>query len=121
MSAGHGPQRPLSEYREYPLETMRERMAADHDNARRLARGLDAIEGLAVDLDQVVTNIIYMQVTEQRLDLAAWSDCMVGHGVLTGGFGPERFCRWVTHPGVGAGDIDRAVERAADAVQRALG
>lgn len=102
------------------LNTTNEGMVQDHENASRLARGLDAIEGLAVDLSRVVTNILYMQVTEDRLDLAAWSDFMARHGVLTGRFEPERFCRWVTHPDIAADDIDRAVGLAAQAVHSAL-
>ncbi|MDE2707031.1 MAG: beta-eliminating lyase-related protein, partial [Gemmatimonadota bacterium] len=102
------------------LDTMNERMVQDHENASRLARGLDAVEGLAVDLSRVVTNILYMQVTEDRLDLEAWSDFMARHGVLTGRFEPERFCRWVTHPDIAADDIDRAVELATEAVHWAL-
>ena len=40
MSRDHGPQRPLSEYREYPLETMRERVQdlADDLSRRRTVR-----------------------------------------------------------------------------------
>ncbi len=102
------------------LDTTNERMVQDHEHAARLAIGLDAVEGLAVDRSRVVTNILYMQVTEDRLDLAAWSDFMARHGVLTGGFEPERFCRWVTHPDIAADDIDRAVELAAEAVHWAL-
>ncbi len=102
------------------LDTMNERMVQDHENASRLARGLDAVEGLAVDLSRVVTNILYMQVTEDRLDLEAWSNFMARHGVLTGRFESERFCRWVTHPDIAAEDIDRAVELAAEAVHWAL-
>ena len=102
------------------LDTTNERIAQDHENASRLASGLDAVEGLAVDSSRVVTNILYMQVTEDRLDLAAWSDFMARHGVLTGRFEEERFCRWVTHPDIAADDIDRAVALAAEAVHCAL-
>ena len=44
MSAGHGPQRPLREYREYPLETMRERVQdlADDLSRRRTVRDYSA-------------------------------------------------------------------------------
>jgi threonine aldolase len=101
------------------LDTMRERMAGDHENARRLARGLDSIEGLAVDLDQVVTNILYMRVTDEKLDLELWSKYLARHGVLTGGFQAGRYCRWVTHHGIGVNDVDRAVQIVADAFQQA--
>jgi threonine aldolase len=102
------------------LEQIGEGMAQDHENARRLAIGLDAIDGLAVDVDDVVTNILYMTVTEDGFDLDTWSDYVALHGVLAGPFQPHRICRWVTHPGIGADDVERALQIAASAAVRAL-
>ena len=41
------------------LETMIDRLAEDHANARRLAEGIAAIRGLATDPARVQTNILY--------------------------------------------------------------
>lgn len=49
------------------LTEMIERLADDHDNARRLAQGLAAIPGIEIDADAVRTNIIYFQVSDERI------------------------------------------------------
>jgi threonine aldolase len=101
------------------LERVGEGMAQDHKNARRLADGLDSIEGLAVAVDDVVTNILYMTVVD-GFDVDTWSDYVGRHGVLTGSFQPQRVCRWVTHPGIGADDVEYALQVAEDAAVRAM-
>ena len=102
------------------MDTIRQSVALDHENAQRLAVGLDAIDGLAVDVAAVVTNILYMTVTEDGFDPGTWSDYVGRHGVLTGSFQPQRVCRWVTHPGIGAHDVEHSLEVAAAAAGRAL-
>lgn len=42
------------------LETMIDRLADDHANARLLAQGISEIPGLYVDLDRVETNMVYV-------------------------------------------------------------
>jgi threonine aldolase len=49
------------------LEEMAPRLAEDHANARRLARGLAVIEGLEVDLAAVETNLVYIKVVHPEL------------------------------------------------------
>jgi threonine aldolase len=44
------------------LKTMVERLAEDHANARRLAEGLAQIEGIRIEVERVVTNILYFTV-----------------------------------------------------------
>ncbi len=92
------------------LEEMVERLAEDHANARRLARGLAAIPGLSCDADAVETNILYYGVS--GASPAAFVQGMAERGVLAGGN------RMVTHYGITASDIDRALE-VAEAVMAA--
>lgn len=47
----------------HALRHHRDRLAEDHDNAARFARGLADTPGLAVDLDAVQTNIVRFRVT----------------------------------------------------------
>ena len=46
----------------YALEHHVERLAEDHERARRLARGLAELPGIAVDADRVETNIVIFDV-----------------------------------------------------------
>ncbi|UCG48979.1 MAG: low-specificity L-threonine aldolase, partial [Phycisphaerales bacterium] len=44
------------------LEQMVDRIAEDHENARRLAEGIAGISGLSIDASRVQTNIVYFEV-----------------------------------------------------------
>ena len=46
----------------YALENNRERLTVDHDNAKILAKGLDEINGIEINPDDVETNIINFRV-----------------------------------------------------------
>ena len=90
------------------LEQMVERLSEDHDNARRLAEGLADLEGLSLgDLEQVKTNIIYIDLT---LDLSAYEAVqkLERAGVRVNPVGSHRL-RAVTHHGITAEDVDTAV------------
>jgi threonine aldolase len=89
------------------LETMIDRLAEDHENARLLAEGLATIQGLSIDPARVPTNIVAFGIDEQwemRDFLAALS----AKGVLALPIGPDRV-RMVTHYGIERGDIERAL------------
>jgi threonine aldolase len=87
-----------------------ERLAEDHANARVLAEGLAAIDGVAIDPGLVETNIVIFDVAEPAALVAA----LAAAGVEMSVFGPH--VRAVTHL-----DVDRAaVERAVAAVAAAL-
>jgi threonine aldolase len=93
----------------YALDHNVDRLADDHANARRLAEGL-AAAGLPVELEQVETNFVLLDVA--RLGLGA-DDAVArlrGEGVLLS-FGAEReILRAVTHLGISAEDVEQAVE-----------
>jgi threonine aldolase len=87
-----------------------ERLAVDHANARLLAEGLAALDGVDLDPATVETNIVIFGVA----DPAALVDALAAQGVEMVAFGPR--VRAVTHL-----DVDRAgVERAVEAVASAL-
>ena len=50
------------------LTEMVDRLAEDHVNAKALASGLAEIQGLLIDPDAVVTNIVYFRVAKNRMD-----------------------------------------------------
>lgn len=87
------------------LETMVERLAEDHAHARLLAQA--AAEALpdAVDLDQVQTNIVYLE----DVDAPAICAALRAEGVLAGAM-DTRTVRLVTHPDLTPDDVARAAE-----------
>jgi len=88
------------------LEQMVDRLAEDHTNARRLAKGISQIDGLSTDLLKVQTNIIYFDLTSDRLTAEEFIARLGKKGIrLLCVAGPCRF-RVVTHYGIGSDDID---------------
>jgi threonine aldolase len=95
----------------YALEHHIDRLAIDHENAKRLASGLGKIGPFAPNDPQ--TNIVVADVLEGGLD--DWLARFAGAGVLAVPFGPTRF-RMVTHLDIAAEDIDEALRRIEHAV-----
>ncbi len=100
----------------YALEHNIERLADDHARARRLAEGLhDA--GVPVDLDQVETNFVQVDVAPLGLSAEEALERLAQQGVgLSMTVHPTRL-RAVTHLDIDDDDI----ERAAELIPRALG
>jgi threonine aldolase len=99
----------------YALQHNVERLAEDHENARRLGEAL-AEAGLPVEVDQVETNFVLLDVG--RLGLGA-DDAVArlrGEGVLLSFAARKDVLRAVTHLDVSAEDIRRGGE----AIPRAL-
>src|SRR6187200_2598329 len=100
----------------YALEHHIDRLAEDHLRARRLAEGVHEA-GVPVDLDQVETNFVQVDVAPLGL---AWDEALARlaeQGVgLSATMHPTKV-RAVTHLDVGDEDIERAVEL----IPRALG
>ncbi len=96
------------------LEQMVERLAEDHENCKRLAIGLADFPQIEVDVERVVTNIVNFSVRGQEGQRLSEAETniflakMREHGVLMGTMG-EGIIRAVTHYGVGADDIDKAL------------
>jgi threonine aldolase len=90
------------------LDTMVDRIGDDHVNARDLATRLEEIDGLTIDLTQVQTNIILVDLAE-RLDKSEdFTKRLSEHGVLALPFGLHRL-RLVTWHEIGRAEIDSAV------------
>jgi threonine aldolase len=92
-----------------------ERLAEDHERARRLAEGL-AAAGLPVDLDQVETNFVGLETAPLGLTADEARARIREQGVLVGNLRPG-VLRIATYLGVTDEDVDRATE----AIPRALG
>jgi threonine aldolase len=100
----------------YALEHHLDRLAEDHVRARRLGEGLyDA--GVPVDLDQVETNFVQVDVAPLGLSPAEALERLAQQGVGLSMTIHPTILRAVTHLDVDDDDVDRAVEL----IPRALG
>jgi threonine aldolase len=89
----------------YALDHNVDRLAEDHANARTLASGLAALEGVTLDPGEIETNIVIFEVGDPEALCAG----IERHGVRMGAVGP-RSVRAVTHLDVDAEGIQRAIE-----------
>ena len=87
------------------LDTMVDRLAEDHENARALAEGLAGLPGIDCDLSRVQTNIVYFRL--KTMDSASFLAACSGQGLRGGGRGDR--VRFVTHYGIGPADVQRAL------------
>jgi threonine aldolase len=90
------------------LETMVDRLAEDHVNARRLAEGISRIPGLFTEPGRVRTNILYIDLTDHRFLDDEFMTLLEKQGLRLSHPGPARF-RMLTHYGIGATEIDEAL------------
>jgi len=91
------------------LQTTVERLADDHANARRLARGLENIPGLSVPRVEVPSNIVMFE-SALAVSGADFTRRMNTLGVQFGDRGNNCY-RAVTHRMVDSADIDEALDR----------
>ncbi|MFZ1915089.1 MAG: low-specificity L-threonine aldolase [Dehalococcoidales bacterium] len=91
------------------LETMVDRLAEDHSNARKLAAGLAQIRGIALAQAKVDTNIVIFDLSPS-LPVNQFISKLNSSGVKISRFGTYRF-RAVTHRMVDTADIDSALDR----------
>jgi threonine aldolase len=96
------------------LTDMTDRLAEDHDHARRLAEGLAELPGIVLDPATVETNIIVFELAAGR-DPSAFRQQLADAGVRLSSFGPAKL-RAVTHHDVGWADCERAL----DAIRQTL-
>lgn len=98
------------------LDTMVERLAVDHENARLLATRL-AEAGLILDVppEETETNIIFATIPETLMDAEAFVDEWAREGVSVNP-PKNRRIRLITHHNISADDV----EAAGDAARRVL-
>jgi threonine aldolase len=99
------------------LEQGPARLHEDHANARLLAEALANMEGVAIDLDAVETNIVIFRLTG-RLSAAELVARLKKRGILASTVGPDAI-RLVTHLDVDRAACVTAAEALADEIGRA--
>ena len=91
------------------LTEMVDRLADDHKNARKLADGLANIEGLFIDPNLVLTNIVYIEIMKREITSQMLAQRLHTRGIRLLSTGPNRL-RAVTNYHVVSSDIDYALE-----------
>lgn len=99
------------------LNNMVDRLPEDHRRARTLAEGLNAIDGISVDLETVQTNIIIFSVSP-TMNHEDFVKGMRERGVLVSNYG-TRGVRMLTHYQIDDDGIQRALAAAADVMASA--
>jgi len=89
------------------LEESSKILQIDHDNAKRLAEGVSNIDGVLIDLEKIVTNIVILDISGARKDSYEICEKLKEQGILAIGFG--KAIRMVTHCDVSRDDIDKTV------------
>jgi threonine aldolase len=92
------------------LNTMVDRLAEDHANARRMAELLQGVPGLRVNLDEVETNMMYVDHTASGRSTNEVLAALEAHGVLASDRPPTHF-RLVTNRHHDAATVEEAVRR----------
>jgi threonine aldolase len=93
------------------LDTMVDRLAEDHANARTLAEGLAELPGVSCDLSRVQTNLVYFDLAS--MTAAGFVDACSRRGLLGEASEGQRM-RFVTHHGIAADDIQAALQISAE-------
>ena len=88
------------------LDTMVERLAEDHANARKLALGLSEVPGISIDPNSLPTNLVFFEVDRDDRDELARK--LEQRGIKGAGHPP--LWRYVTHHGITSDDIDYALD-----------
>ena len=96
------------------LDSMIDRLADDHKNAKRLAEGLAQIEGVSVELDKVQTNMFRFTVAD-NISGNVLSERLIEKGIKFGAGGSS--FRVVLHWQIDASDVDYILENMRSAVK----
>ncbi|MBM3942785.1 MAG: low-specificity L-threonine aldolase [SAR202 cluster bacterium] len=94
------------------LDTMIDRLADDHANARRLAQGLANIPGLRLDPEKMQTNIVIFEVDPAVTSGPDFIKALLQAGVKVTYPGLQQI-RMVTHRHVTSQDVEEALARVA--------
>ncbi|CAN5366494.1 low-specificity L-threonine aldolase [soil metagenome] len=90
------------------LEESPKRLNHDHELARRLALGIAAIPGVAIEVETVETNIVIFDISGTCRTASEIVRGLKDNGILAIGFGTK--IRFVTHCDVSIVDIDQTID-----------
>jgi len=90
------------------LEKMIDRLEEDHRNAKRLAEGIAKIEGVAVDMERVQTNMVLVDISGLGVADEVFLSKLKEKGVLALTNAKNKV-RMVTHRGIEKEHIEKAI------------
>lgn len=91
------------------VEKMTKRLKIDHDNALLLAKGLNSLEGVTVDLDKVQTNLIMVDFGGTGLNGVQLAERLKENGILING-STAPVVRFAVHYYITEAEVQRTVE-----------
>jgi threonine aldolase len=97
----------------FALDNQLERLQEDHDNAKKLALGLNSIEGISCDAQTTDTNLVFFNIDKMLGNGASLCRKLGERGVLAEALDSQRI-RFVTHLDVTADEVERAIQITAD-------
>jgi threonine aldolase len=80
----------------------------DHENAKFLAEGVANLQGVSVDLERVVTNIVIFDISKTGKHSDEICTKLKDNGILAIGFGS--MIRMVTHTDISRADMEKTVK-----------
>ena len=99
------------------MDTMIDRLADDHANAKKLAVGLANIDGLSVDPERIQTNIVIFEVDPALATVQEFMGALDREGVKVS-YPGEHTIRMVTHRHIDSGEIDQALSRVSNVAKQ---
>jgi len=99
----------------YGVQHHRDRLSEDHANAKQLALGLQHIDGIDINPDEVQTNIVFFNTGD--IPAAALAEALAELNIAVLASGPHRI-RAVTNLMVNAEQIDDAITQVDKAMHR---
>jgi threonine aldolase len=90
------------------LEKMVDRLAEDHRNAKLLAEGIARIEGIAVDMERVQTNMVLFDISGLGVEDELFLSMLKENGVLALTNAKNKV-RMVAHRGIEKEHIEKAI------------
>ena len=99
------------------LEEGPKRLWVDHENAKRLARGLAAIPGITINVDKVQTNIVIFSLEGSGMQSAEFISELGKRNILLLPVDDTRV-RMVTHLELDRAAVDRAVEATSEIMRK---
>ena len=91
------------------LEVITKRLQEDHDNAKYMARRLQKIKGISLDMDSVEINMVFFRIDAPEQVIQTLPEKMLEAGIKINGIEDGEF-RFVTTNDTSRADIDRAVD-----------
>ena len=94
----------------YALEHNVERMAEDHANAKRLAKGIAKAPGIGIDVEGVETNMVRFDVAQLGISGRDFGDRLLAeYGIRVSVIGTH-LIRLIPHIGISKSDVDEAAQ-----------